>query len=358
VSFTVSASAVPGTFVGSVTVDGASLPFSLQVFDVTLPPLKESPFKSIYAFGSSILKSVYTDPTFNFSATQSSYWKQLAEHRFPSTNIYATSPLSISEYSELASLGANVLILADISALPGTNYTRKMLGSGAREPHSKDCPTFSPQYILDMVKLLNDTWVGLSALGLSKYAYVYGFDEIDSSCEPAVRQLFSAAKVAFPGIKTLSAIDWATVPLDLPLDVWILQYQLVSPSVAAAWTAAGHELGVYHCIEPSEEGYLNTFIERELIESRLLFWYDYVLNVSSHLYYDVALWEQWTMVPPFWDSYTTVSGVTHPQRLLPLTVPSVGDPRLLTWDPAVWIWAPRNDIWANGYVPPSAPPPA
>lgn len=129
----------------------------------------------------------------------------------------------------------------------------------------------------------------------------------------------------------------------------ILQYQLVDPAVAGPWIAAGHELGVYHCIEPSGPGYLNTFIERDLIEARLLFWYDYVLGVSSHLYYDVALWENWASVPPFWSSYTTASGVTHPQGLYPLSVPpSPADPRLLSWDPAVWIWAPRTDIWANG----------
>ncbi len=119
--------------------------------------------------------------------------------------------------------------------------------------------------------------------------------------------------------------------------------------MAGPWIAAGHELGVYHCIEPSGPGYLNTFIERDLIEARLLFWYDYVLGVSSHLYYDVALWENWASVPPFWSSYTTASGVTHPQGLYPLSVPpSPADPRLLSWDPAVWIWAPRTDIWANG----------
>ena len=72
-----------------------------------------------------------------------------------------------------------------------------------------------------MVELLNKTWTGLQSLGLSHLATVYGFDEIDASCEPSVRALFAAAKAAFPGIRTLSAIDWPTVPLDLPLDIWV-----------------------------------------------------------------------------------------------------------------------------------------
>ena len=57
-------------------------------------------------------------------------------------------------------------------------------------------------------------------------------------------------------MRTLSAIDWPALPLDLPLDVWVLQYQLVNRSVTDPWVAAGHELYVYHCIEPSSLGFM------------------------------------------------------------------------------------------------------
>ena len=364
----VSASAAPGVYSGLVRAGGASLPLSLQVFALALPPLGQSPFKSIYAFDASILPRAYQHVQgFNASATRSEYWARLAASRFPATNIYAQQPLTLAEYAELAALGSNVLILADISSLPGSPYL------SARRTHSAQaqagpgagagsalaaCPTFSPAYIASMVALLNATWVGLQGLGLAHLATVYGFDEIDAACEPSVRALFSAAKAAFPGVRTLSAIDWATVPLDLPLDTWILQYQLVQPSVAAAWVGAGHELGVYHCIEPSQPGFLNTFIERDLIEARLLFWYDFVLGVSAHLYYDVALWANWQAVPPFWAFYTTASNVTHPVALAPLAVAQQpADQRLLPWDPSVWVWAPDSSIWANGdgvYVYPGA----
>lgn len=201
-----------------------------------------------------------------------------------------------------------------------------------------------------MVKLLQPAWDALSALGLQSRATVYGFDEVDASCEPAVRQLFSAAKSAFPGVRTLSAVDWPSVPLDLPLDAWVLQYQLVDRNVTDPWVAAGHELFVYHCIEPSQPGFLNTFNERRLIEARLLFLYDFLLDVTGHLYYETALWLAWTATPPFWSRYETISGVEFaagPHTPL-AALPGVGDPRLLDWDPANWIWAPRTDIWANG----------
>ena len=94
-----------------------------------------------------------------------------------------------------------------------------------------------------------------------------------------------------------------------------------------------------------------------LIQARLLFWFDYLLAVTGHLYYDVALWLNWDAVPPFYASYTTISNVTHKQGLAPVA-PRPEDARLLDWDPANWIWAPRADIWANGdgvFLYPGAP---
>ena len=94
-----------------------------------------------------------------------------------------------------------------------------------------------------------------------------------------------------------------------------------------------------------------------LIQARLLYWYDFALNVTGHLYYDVALWAAWKAVPPFWASYTTRSGVAFQQGPAPVA-PRAEDARLLSWDPANWIWAPRTDIWANGdgvFIYPGAP---
>jgi hypothetical protein len=274
------------------------------------------------------------------------------------------------QYEYLAAQGSSILILADISGLPapsdtftGMRHSRKLSSSTYSSSSSSfsssssstsiktnDCPTFSPAYITFMISYLKPTWDALGVLGLQSRATVYGFDEIDPSCEPVVRQLFSAAKAAFPGIRTLSAIDWPSVPLDLPLDVWVLMYQLVNQSVTDPWVAAGHELYVYHCIEPSEPGFLNTFNERQLIEARLLFFYDFMIDVTGHLYYDTALWFSWMSTPPFWSSYSTISNVTFDTGThKPLsTLSGSSDIRLLNWDPANWIWAPRTDIWANG----------
>jgi len=381
VSFNVSAAAAPGTYTGSFALTGAGgaaaapLPFSLTVYSVLVPALADSPFRTVYAFDDSALPRLYGAANIDANATLLAYLSLLAQLRFPATNIYSDAPLPTWLYEVLAAQGSATLILADISSLPPppgeeSPWARVKRAAGGPAISSRaraapsagsraglrvggdaDCPTFSPAYVAAMVKLLQPAWDALVALGLSSRATVYGFDEIDPSCEPVVRQLFAAAKAAFPGVRTLSAIDWPSVPLDEPLDVWVLMYQLVDRNVTDKWIAAGHELYVYHCIEPSEAGFLNTFNERDLIEARLLFLYDFMIDVTGHLYYDDALWLAWDApVPPFWQSYVTSSGVTFATGdHSPLAqMPGGNDVRLLNWDPSNWIWAPRTDIWANG----------
>lgn len=342
VTFDVSASAAPGTYTGTIAVPGAAapLPLVLTVWSLTIPPLATSPFTTVYAFDESALSIL--GPARDVNATLRSYWDALSSLRFPATNIYATAPLPMWQYEALAAGGAQMLILADISSLPqadgsvwrGHGGPRSATRSANPSASSAACPSFDAAYVARMEALLRPTWEALGALGLQHRAAVYGFDEIVVGCEPVVRQLFAAAKAAFPGVQTMSALDWASVPLDMPLDIWVLQYQLVDAATAAAWTAAGHSLFVYHCIEPSGAGYLNTFNDgHDLIEARELFWFDFALGVTGHLYYDVALWLDWTALPPFWASYETVSGVSFERAHAPIALGG-NDVRLLQWDPA------------------------
>ena len=47
--------------------------------------------------------------------------------------------------------------------------------------------------------------------------------------------------------------------LNLPLDVWVLQYEHFNEGDALKWTAMGKEQWWYHRIEPSGVSYHNTF---------------------------------------------------------------------------------------------------
>ena len=151
-----------------------------------------------------------------------------------------------------------------------------------------------------------------------------------------VSLLFGAVKAAFPEVRTMAALNWATMPVDLPLDIWVLQYEEYNAATAQPWIAAGKQQFWYHCIEPSEAGYLNTFIERPLIQDRELFWLGALYNIngsapSGWLYYAVDLWNPEPGYPRV--VMETINGST------PYT----------NFNPGNYVWAPQyDDIFANG----------
>lgn len=187
----------------------------------------------------------------------------------------------------------------------------------------------------------------------TKEAYVYGFDEQPQSCEANVRALFGAIKSKWPFITTAAVLNWAGgLPVDLPVDLWILQYESpVNHSAWQAWKAAGKRrfwsdesspalLAVcasnfsavfvhrYHCIEPSGSAFLNTFIERPWIQGRLLYWLGAQEELDGWLYYATDLWNPYP------------GKEIHPIQLFPGST-------LTNYDPGNYIWSPRTDIFAK-----------
>ena len=80
--------------------------------------------------------------------------------------------------------------------------------------------------------------------------------------------------------------------------------------------------------------YLNSFIERPLMEARILFWLGAsYINVNGWLYYAVDLWQG-----------CPSQGIPDKKIIhrLNATLP------FTDFDPANYIWCPRTDIFANG----------
>ena len=168
-----------------------------------------------------------------------------------------------------------------------------------------------------------------------------------------MRKLFGATKKAFPSLRTSAVLNWSPMPPDLPLDVWILQYQEFKAADAEAWAKAGKKQWQYHCIEPHSLQHLNTFIERRPIQPRLLFWLAALLqaqhgNPTGWLYYAVNLWR-----PCASDG---CGGAHTPAPLRPVEFTDSGDERAgfrnlaySDFPPANYIWQPTyDDIFANG----------
>ena len=109
------------------------------------------------------------------------------------------------------------------------------------------------------------------------------------------------------------------MPTDLPVDVWILQYQEFNGADARAWHEAGKLQWQYHCIEPHSLKFLNTFTERRPIQPRLLFWLAALMQAehgapSGWLCEDTALCLRCTY--PWRCFLRTRSGVCCPMALV------------------------------------------
>lgn len=170
-------------------------------------------------------------------------------------------------------------------------------------------------------------------------------DEAPPSCRVWVDKLYGAVKKRWPLLRTMATLNWHPMPTDLPLDAWVIQvsarcrpssitlhhhlnsrhspitiqYEEYNATQTAPWLAAGKHQWWYHCIEPSAAADLNTFIERPLIQARLLFWLAAAHNVSGWLYYADDLWRGWPHAH------------TSPMTLANGTARSA-------WDPANYIW--------------------
>ena len=218
----------------------------------------------------------YFAPYYNASTFNITPWYNLfTEHRMPPDSIYLSAPRPLSDLEYLAGIGANYFAIIDVCNLP----------SGTKPIDTSDddqagCPVhFTEAYIAELIQTIQPTVESLRALNASQYAYVYGFDELPNTCIEQITNVFGAVKQAFPEIRTMGALDWPYMPLDLPLDIWVLQYEEYNATAALEWVAAGKQQFWYHCIEPSVASNLNTFIERPLVQVRELFWLGGLYNL-------------------------------------------------------------------------------
>ena len=270
------------------------------------------------------------------------YWEQnkqlwfdlMLEHRTP-PDMVQKHPRPLDDFVYLSGKGTKWLGILNVGTY-----------SSGREG---GCPSFTDADMKIILETIQQTLEELKAKGLDKRSYVYGFDEVPATCEPQLRQVFGAVKGSFPGLKTMAAINWQHMPTDLPLDVWVLQYQLFDqfdPVYFSNWTGAQKELWLYHCIEPSGLDYLNTFAERPSIQGRLLFWLAALWEIqfghpTGWLYYEMNVWKP-------------CNGPSCGGAVSKHPVVWVGDSDLqrtafTDWPEANFIWQGEyDDLFANG----------
>ena len=357
VSFTISYDAKPGVYEGSISIscddnkcgsvnskDAFVVPISVHVWDIKLPTLYESDIGT--AWSGSWTQSTfqpYYGKNFDWDKEKFDWYDTMINHRMPPDSLYLNRPRPIDDYVYLAKKGVKWFGLLDVQNLPPTTETAgyDLSPSPIVKRLKGSCKNYTDEYVHRVIETLRPIVDELTKAGILDRAYIYGFDENPVSCEPEVRKIFGATKKAFPKLRTAAVLNWSPMPVDLPVDIWILQYEEFNATNSKAWIDAGKEQWQYHCIEPHDLGSLNTFIERPGIQNRLLFWLASLLNLkhgapTGWLYYAVNLWR------PCSDK-----SCGGPTKTIPLIV-NQSSP-YTDFDPANYIWEPKfYDIFANG----------
>lgn len=361
VSLRVARGAVPGNYSNSSVVvsydDAAStrrqlvVALSVEIFSTQLPPLSETNLGSAWSGSWDAQTFAPYLPGGSAAAwndtTKHRWFDLMIEHRMPPDAIYLRRPRDFQDYAYMADKGVKWFALLDVSSLQFPSSSPAGRTATDAHPHhgggvEGSCRNFTDAYVEHMLATLSPIVAALEQKDLLSRAYVYGFDENPVSCEPQVRKLFGATKKAFPALKTAAVLNWSPMPVDLPVDIWILQYEKFDADNAKAWIAQGKVQWHYHCIEPNAVTSLNTFIERPPFQARLLLWLAASRQLrhgapSGWLYYAVNLWRPC-------DNPLCTANVTNKAPL----VQNMSSP-FVQFPVGNYIWQPAiNDIFANG----------
>jgi hypothetical protein len=282
-------SAPPGVYTNASLVvrcnDGACdglrpVPLRLTVWASALPSLAESTLGTAWSgsWSAGAFAPYYGDNYFRDDANKQRWYDLLIDSRIPPDAIYQSPGedggglRNVSDYVYLAAKGVQWFAILDVTSLPlapgshlsgggggDSNTAAESVAAAARRrqrsPHGPvrvggACANYTGEYVSRLIATLEPVMAALEAAGIAERAYLYGFDECPASCEPQVRQLFGATKARWPALRTSAVLNWSPMPTDLPLDVWILQYQEFKGEDAQKWAAAGKVQWQYHCIEP------------------------------------------------------------------------------------------------------------
>ena len=293
-----------------------NISIDLTVWDITLPPLSQSKFPAIFNFAPGSLDAVYGKES---STIKFKFYDLLTDQRVGGDDLYTLTPTNVSLADYLAAKGIQWLSLYDVYGAAGiAEHGKRVKGA---------CINFTDSTVKKALDVLTPVVSDYEEKGLLGNMFVYGFDEAPASCEESVRKIYGAIKEKWPQLRTVAILNWFP-SIDLPLDVWVLQYENYNETEATLWTLAGKQQWWYHCIAPSGTEYLNTFIERPLIMARLLFWLASAHQVRGWLYYSTVMWQR------------------YPTSSFPME--RINNTARTDFDPANYILFPRTDIFANG----------
>ena len=294
-SFTIPTYTTAGTYrsILSIIIDGLTIdivPVTLTVWDITLPSLAESRFDPIFSYGEGGVNGRYGNRGAEISKL---FVDELIRQRIAGNHLYSGAQYDWSTTIAESDAGVRLLTLYDINnALPKNEHSDNShphipIGKGVEG----DCPNFTLVTANEAVSKLEPIVNQVINNGILQNVVVYGFDETPPNCVDSIKVIYSAVKKKWPTLKTAATLNW--IPsTDLPLDIWIIHYNYFNATLSSPWLLSGRKQFWYHSIVPGQINMMNSYIERPLMEIRLMLWYAASYKVKGWLYYSVVNWYQ------------------------------------------------------------------
>ena len=158
-------------------------------------------------------------------------------------------------------------------------------------------PPVNKSWVRQKVDAMDARMAKITGWGVQNRSIVYGPDELPGATAPGINLLFGEVKRKWPETQTLAVINWPAQAVMESVDILVFQYQeLQNPAMAAsrdAYVEAGKHVWGYHCVSPTPNAYLNSFVDVPLMKQRLIPWLASQSNLTGWLYWYINYgWEK------------------------------------------------------------------
>lgn len=302
ISIFVAPGTMPGKYSGTATITASgevlcSVPVALTVWPLELPNPGRLKTSFTFHYGTygpgEYSDALLRDPGISKRVARfyggeltpemkEKYFRFLGQHRIPVDHIYRRRPFDIDDVRLALKHGMQRFCIANVLKIPGMGRLHRR----------KDGTSYVTQDQVDTAIGYLEPLIGkYREAGLLEYGYIYGFDEVRQSSEPAIRTLYGAIKKRWPDIPTVAvAVGWHPPP-DIPIDVLIELYDNYNCDMTwkRTWIDAGKVYGGYWAMGPGKPC-MNTFVEWPAMHPRLLLWIAAETEMPFLLYYSVNRW--------------------------------------------------------------------
>ena len=289
VTVTAARDAEPGTYRGeaTLTLDGATarVPLSVTVFGFALP--ETFGLRTAFSLMDNFLCRPY--PEGDRDALRRQAWDILLDHRLNPDDITRTSEPRLEDLLHARSRGMNSFNIFQLVPKPKDNPLWFY-----RSPIS----AYNAELIAEFKSRLEPIVAELRRHDLLKYAYLYGFDEVESEYYPIVSWVHEEMRRLFPELPIMTTArnyrDWLKdrSRTDCAITDWFCPVVSVyDEDFSAELRRRGHQVWWYVCCVP-QHPYANfDCIEYPFIEGRLLPWMTFWQRADGLLFWHVNAWQ-------------------------------------------------------------------